>query len=111
MGYFLDSAVEYSDGWGFLFGYEDMMRSQEALIGDWWSDWLASTCPALLVHGLDSFVLPTAMARQMAARRPVTELREFSGCGHWVHDDDPDGFASAVRGFLNTPHRQLASGS
>ncbi|SEF97670.1 Pimeloyl-ACP methyl ester carboxylesterase [Thermomonospora echinospora] len=99
-GYFLESAVERPDGWGFLFDYDDMMRSQEALIGDWWPDWLASTCPALLIHGLDSFVLPTSMAREMAQRRPGTTLREFPGCGHWVHDDDLPGFASAVRDFL-----------
>lgn len=99
-GYFLESAVERPDGWGLLFDLDDMVASQEALIGDWWADWLGSSCPALLVHGRESFVLPTAMAREMAARRPGTVLREFPGCGHWVHDDDPDGFAAAVREFL-----------
>ncbi|MGI5490516.1 alpha/beta fold hydrolase [Microtetraspora malaysiensis] len=98
--YFLESAAEHPDGWGFLFDPADMMESQRALIGDWWPDWLASTCPALLVHGRDSFVMPTAMAVEMAERRPGTVLREFPGCGHWVHDDDPDGFADAVREFL-----------
>ncbi|WP_433337433.1 alpha/beta fold hydrolase [Spirillospora sp. CA-294931] len=101
-GYFLESAVEHPDGWGFLFDHDAMVASQRALIGDWWPDWLASSCPALLVHGLDSFVLPTAMAREMAARRPGTTLREFPGCGHWVHDDDPAGFARVVRDFLGT---------
>ncbi|KUL46110.1 alpha/beta hydrolase [Streptomyces sp. NRRL F-4489] len=99
-GYFLESAVERPDGWGFLFDYDAMVRSQEALIGDWWPDWLAATCPALLLHGLDSFVLPTAMAREMARRRPDTTLREFPGCGHWLHDDDPEGYAEVVRAFL-----------
>ncbi|WP_049577079.1 alpha/beta fold hydrolase [Streptomyces sp. SBT349] len=101
-GYFLESATEYDDGWGFLFDHDDMVASQRALIGDWWPDWLASTCPALLVHGLDSFVLPTAMAREMAERRPGTTLEEFPGCGHWVHDDEPEGFARAVGAFLAT---------
>ncbi|GAA5083751.1 pimeloyl-ACP methyl ester carboxylesterase [Thermocatellispora tengchongensis] len=99
-GYFLESAVEHPDGWGFLFDHDDMMASQQALVGDWWADWLGSSCPALLVHGLDSFVLPTALARQMAARRPGTTLREFPGRGHWVRDEDPAGFAAAVRDFL-----------
>lgn len=98
--YFMESAVEHPDGWGFLFDYADMMSSQQALVGDWWPDWLGSHCPALLVHGTDSFILSTAMARRMAERRPNTVLRELPGCGHWVHDDDPDGFAEAVRGFL-----------
>ncbi|MEU0567418.1 alpha/beta hydrolase [Nonomuraea sp. NPDC005983] len=100
--YFLESAVEHPDGWGLLFDYADMMESQRALIGDWWGEWLASTCPALLVHGLDSFVLPTTMARQMARRRPNTVLHELPGCGHWAHDDDPAGFARTVRDFLAT---------
>ncbi|MEO3876226.1 alpha/beta hydrolase [Nonomuraea sp. B12E4] len=100
--YFLESAVEHPDGWGFLFDYADMMDSQQALVGDWWADWLGSHCPALFVHGLDSFVLPTTMARQMAERRPATELRELPGCGHWAHDDDPAGFARAVRDFLDS---------
>ncbi|SDK05699.1 alpha/beta fold hydrolase [Nonomuraea jiangxiensis] len=100
--YFLESAVEHPDGWGLLFDYDDMMASQEALIGDWWPDWLGSTCPALLIHGLDSFILPTAMARQMAERRPGTVLRELPGCGHWAHDDAPATFAATVREFLDT---------
>ncbi len=98
--YFLESATEYPDGWGFLFDPDELMESQRLLIGDWWPDWLGSACPALLIHGTDSFVLPTAMAREMAERRPGTTLREFPGCGHWVHDDDPEGFARAVADFL-----------
>ncbi|WP_279433619.1 alpha/beta hydrolase [Actinomadura sp. KC345] len=101
-GYFLESAVEHADGWGLLFDHDDMVASQRALVGDWWADWLGSTCPALLVHGLDSFVLPTAMAGEMAARRPGTVLRELAGCGHWAHDDDPAAFTRAVRDFLAT---------
>ncbi|WP_246646659.1 alpha/beta fold hydrolase [Nonomuraea ceibae] len=100
--YFLESAVEHPDGWGLLFDCDDMMASQEALVGDWWPGWLGSACPALLIHGLDSFVLPTAMARQMAERRPGTVLRELAGCGHWVHDDAPAAFAATVREFLDT---------
>lgn len=98
--YFMESAVEHADGWGFLFDHADMMASQQALVGDWWADWLGSHCPALLVHGADSFILPTTLARQMAGRRPGTVLRELPGCGHWAHDDDPDGFAAAVRDFF-----------
>ncbi|MER6582355.1 alpha/beta hydrolase [Nonomuraea sp. NPDC001023] len=102
--YFLESAVERPEGWGLLFDHDDMVASQEALLGDWWSDWLGSDCPALLVHGLDSFVLPTVMAREMAARRPGTVLRELAGCGHWVHDDDPVAFAQVVGEFLTGLH-------
>ncbi|GGS35131.1 alpha/beta fold hydrolase [Actinokineospora fastidiosa] len=100
-GYFLESAVEHRDGWGLLFDAEDMMASQRALVGDWWPDWLAATCPALLVHGADSFLLPTPMARDMAARRPGTTLRVFPG-GHWVHDEHPGLVAAAIAEFLSS---------
>ncbi|MEV0616362.1 alpha/beta hydrolase [Nonomuraea sp. NPDC050404] len=100
--YFLESAVERAGGWELLFDYDDMVASQRALVGDWWADWLGSDCPALLVHGLDSFILPTSMARRMASERPGTVLRELPGCGHWAHDDDPPAFAAAVQEFLST---------
>lgn len=100
-GYFLESAVEHPDGWGFLFDLDAMMASQRAAVGDWWQDWLGSSCPALLVHGADSFVLPTSLAQEMVERRPGAALRVFPGCGHWVHDDDPAGFAQAVGAFLD----------
>ncbi|MFJ5222902.1 alpha/beta fold hydrolase [Streptomyces sp. NPDC088400] len=35
-------------------------------------------------------------ARRMARARPGTELTELPSCGHWLHQDDPDGFARAV---------------
>ncbi|WP_052850766.1 alpha/beta fold hydrolase [Streptomyces avicenniae] len=100
--YFLESAVEHPDGWGLLLDHDELYASQTALVGDHWPDWLASSCPALLLHGRASTVLPTALAREMAARRPRTLLREFPAAGHWLHDDDPDGFAHAVARFLDT---------
>jgi esterase len=44
--------------------------------------------------------LPAGLARQMVARRPGTQLAEFPHAGHWIHDDDPAGFARAVAAFL-----------
>ncbi|MDT0318367.1 alpha/beta fold hydrolase [Streptomyces millisiae] len=98
--YFLESAAEHPDGWGLSFDPETLLRSQRALLGDWWPDWLGSACPALLLHGEDSTVLPTAQAREMTARRPDTRLVTFPGRGHWVHDEDPAGVAEAVLAFL-----------
>ncbi|MFB9907669.1 alpha/beta fold hydrolase [Allokutzneria oryzae] len=100
--YFLESAVEYEDGWGLLFDYDDMMESQRALLGDRWAEWLSSSaCPALLVNGGDSMLLSTETAREMARRRPNTRLAVFPGRGHWVHDEDPAGVGAAIRGFLD----------
>ncbi|RFS87359.1 alpha/beta hydrolase [Actinomadura spongiicola] len=97
--YFLQSAVRYPDGWGLTFDPEEMLRSQELLVGDHWADWSAVKQPTLLLHGTESFVLPTEQAREMA-RRPGTRYREFSGCGHWIHDDDPAGVAEAIGNWV-----------
>ncbi|WP_437930223.1 alpha/beta hydrolase [Sorangium sp. So ce291] len=45
-------------------------------------------------------LLSASMARTMAERRPRTHWKTFHGCGHWIHDDDPAGFAEAIREFL-----------
>ncbi len=100
--YFLESLVEHPDGWGFRFKCENLIRSMRQGEGDWWADWLATSCPALLLHGHRSGVLRTDHAREMAARRPNTQLVEFPNCGHTIHDDDPEGFYRAVRAFLHS---------
>jgi pimeloyl-ACP methyl ester carboxylesterase len=87
--YFLRSAVTGEQGWRLLFDYEELMAVQHHGLGDWWSDWLGSTCPALLLHGQHSTLLSTEMAHQMIRRRPHTHLVEFPAAGHWIHDDDP----------------------
>ncbi|QIS19012.1 alpha/beta fold hydrolase [Nocardia terpenica] len=98
--YFLDNTEFDGSGWRFPFDPADMMASQRALIGDWWPDWLGSDCPALLVHGGRSTLLPTAMARAMTARRPGTTLVVFPESGHFVHLEERAGFLTAVRDFL-----------
>ena len=95
-----ESAIEDEDGWGFRFDQAEMNESRRLLGGDHWADWLAGEHPVLLLHGLESDTLPTAMAREMTARRPNTRLVEFPGAGHAIHDDDPEGFALAVASFL-----------
>ncbi|WP_030559720.1 alpha/beta fold hydrolase [Streptomyces aureocirculatus] len=98
--YYLAHAIRaYPDGWGLAFAPRDMVKSQEQANGDHWGDWLASECPALLVHGTRSRVLSGRHAKDMAARRPRTHLVELAA-GHTVHGTDPAGFAAAVRAFL-----------
>jgi pimeloyl-ACP methyl ester carboxylesterase len=92
---------EYADGWGLAFRPQDMHLSQQQLNGTYWNDWLASSCPALLVRGERSSVLSIDLAKDMAARRPHTQLIELP-TGHTVHETDPDGFADVVREFLSS---------
>ncbi|MFD4407338.1 alpha/beta fold hydrolase [Nocardia sp. NPDC058499] len=103
-GYFLQSAVTTPDGrCRFLFDWEDMMAVQLSGVGDWWADWLGSACPALVVRGERSSMLPARLATRMAAQRPGARLVDIAGAGHWVHDDAPRAMAAAIRDFLADP--------
>ncbi|TKK90453.1 alpha/beta hydrolase [Herbidospora galbida] len=90
-----DAIREFPDGWGLAFHTEDMVASQRELNGDHWDDWLAGTCPALVVHGTKSTVLSHDLAAEMTARRPDTRLARLD-TGHAVRQTDPVGFAAIV---------------
>lgn len=100
--YFLESAHEFDDGWGFRWTADDMIATAREASGDWWQDWLASSCPALLILGHTSFALSTDHARDVAKRRPNTRLVEAPHCGHTIHDEDPDLFNRTVKEFVES---------
>jgi pimeloyl-ACP methyl ester carboxylesterase len=70
------------------------------MIGDHWGDWLATSCPALLLRGRDSRVTTDEHLQQMARRRKNTQPQTLDG-GHALHVDNPRGFHRAVRSFLD----------
>jgi len=97
--YLKDSVRSVAGGWRLVFEPKDMVQSQQYLNGNHWADWLASTCPALLIRGENSRVTTQEHVEEMAVRRPNTFLRVLSG-GHVVHFDNPKGFNVAVSDFL-----------
>lgn len=102
--YFMESATEFDDGWGFLFDPDEMMTSQRALVGDHSEAWRTSARggqPALVLRGGDTFMLSERTARRMVEDRPRTTLVEMPGCGHWLYSDAPDAFAKEVAAFLD----------
>ncbi|RFU42082.1 alpha/beta hydrolase [Actinomadura logoneensis] len=102
--YFMDSAAEFEDGWGFLFDLDELMASQRALVGDHSQAWRASARggrPALLLRGGETFMLSEPTAHRMVAERPGTTLVEMPGCGHWLYSDAPEAFAREVGDFLD----------
>ncbi len=99
MPYVADSVREVPGGWRLAFEPAEMVASQLNLNGDHWDDWLASTCPALVIRGGESRVTKPEHLEEMARRRPGTELRVVQG-GHVVHMDNLAGVVEAVRGFL-----------
>ncbi|GCD36921.1 alpha/beta hydrolase [Streptomyces chrestomyceticus JCM 4735] len=88
-------------GWRLPFVPEDVVASDLGVRGDHWPVWLASDCPALLVHGRTSFLVTPGLAREMAERRPHTRRVELDA-GHFIPTEDPEGLVRAVREFLGT---------
>jgi esterase len=86
-------------GWTLAFSPEALADAQRGLHGDFWSDWLATDCPTLLIRGSDSRAVDGTILEKMAARRPNTTLKTFDA-GHVVHHDVPDAFSTAARAFL-----------
>ena len=97
--YLEDSFRQTPAGWCLAFDPMDIVASGTCLAGDHWQDWLATTCPALLLRGRDSRVTTQGALEEMASRRPNTTLRVLDG-GHAIHLDDPAGFAGVVKEFL-----------
>jgi pimeloyl-ACP methyl ester carboxylesterase len=61
----------------------------------------ASSCRILFVRGEHSTVLPRERLRALRAVLPRADAREILNAHHHVMLDNPDGFAKAVRGFLD----------
>jgi esterase len=99
--YVKDSIRSVSGGWRLAFDPRELVKSQESLNGDHWQDWLATTCPALLLRGQQSRVTTQQHMEEMAMKRPNALLRTLEG-GHVIHFDNPDGFNAAVREFLSS---------
>lgn len=56
--------------------------------------------PTLIVRGADSTLLRRETALRMEAAIPDCRLVEVPGGGHWVHLEQPEAYAAAVRAFL-----------
>ena len=99
--YLEDSFRESRAGWRLAFDPEDMVRSEDSLKGQYWQEWLSTTCPALIIRGRDSRVTTRPKLEEMANRRPKTLLMELQG-GHVVHQDNPEAFADELGSFLQS---------
>ncbi|MGW7030276.1 alpha/beta fold hydrolase [Streptomyces xanthophaeus] len=88
-------------GWRLPFHPQDTLDTVAQFRDAEWDVWSASTCPALLVHGLRSQALPREQADAMVSRRPGTSYAALD-TEHHVPFQDPKGFAEAVAAFLDT---------
>ncbi|MFD8980741.1 alpha/beta fold hydrolase [Streptomyces sp. NPDC059564] len=88
-------------GWRLPFDPQAVLATLAAAGWSRMDVWLASSCPALLIHGLRSEVLPQEQADEMVARRPGTAYAALD-TEHFVPFQDPEGFEAAVKKFLAT---------
>lgn len=77
------------------------LNPDPARVVDLWPPVEALRCPTLVLRGGRSDYLSAATADSMAARNPAVEWREIPDAGHYVHDDQPELVARAVREFLD----------
>jgi pimeloyl-ACP methyl ester carboxylesterase len=60
------------------------LATGEARRLDLWPLWEAVQCPALVVRGAHSDVLPRRVAREMVARQPRSRLVTMPGVAHQI---------------------------
>lgn len=94
------SILETPRGWTLKFDPLELLDMVKTYNGDWWADWLATPCPALVVRGAESRAVDGAIMEAMAAQRPNTHLAVLRG-GHVSHADAQSAFLAALRRFLD----------
>lgn len=97
--YLAKSMREVDGGWALNFDPAEVLRSEDALNGDHWAEWLSHDCPALVMRAANSAVVSGAVLEDMVRRRPNTRLVAIES-GHSIHIDRPHDFIMAIREFL-----------
>jgi pimeloyl-ACP methyl ester carboxylesterase len=87
-------------GWTLAFSPKDLVERQAGLNGEYWDEWRATSCPALVIRGTESRAVDAAILERMASVRPNTQLVSIEA-GHVVHHDAPALFSSTVKDFLS----------
>jgi pimeloyl-ACP methyl ester carboxylesterase len=90
---------ETAHGWTLAFDPADLATMKQILNGDFWNEWLGSSCPALVIRGTQSKAVDGTLLESMAQRRANTQMLSLEA-GHVTHHDDAEGFNAAVRRFL-----------
>jgi len=59
--------------------------------------------PVAVLWGDRDAIIPIAHALAFAASVDGVVFKRFDGCGHYLHQERPEAFVAAVRGFLDDP--------
>lgn len=100
----VDSLEKVQDGFQLCFHVEDIIEIQRLTNGDWWSDWLATDMPALVIRGNKSRAVEESIMQEMVERRRNTSLVCIEA-GHVMHEDNVAATAESIDKFLtaNSP--------
>ncbi|RRD38898.1 alpha/beta hydrolase [Leptotrichia sp. OH3620_COT-345] len=98
--YFLESATEDEKGWKFRFDKNNIWKPENTLNGNYWDIFLKSSCPILLIHGRQSWVVSDDEIFEMEQKRPNTKAVIVENSSHGVNMDNPDEFIKNVIKFL-----------
>lgn len=79
------------------------LRGQERIAHDRLGE-IAALPPMAVLWGEDDAHIPIAHGHAMVERLEGVRFRAFAGCKHYLHHDDPTGFAEEVRAFLDDPN-------
>ncbi|MUM24119.1 alpha/beta hydrolase [Mycobacterium sp. CBMA271] len=98
--YFLEAFDRGPEGWR-LHGPIDKWLATASEWGtrDFWDQWRAVRCPALLLEASDS-VAPAGQMRKMAEIGWKSTYVKVEGAGHLIHDDAPETYRAAVTEFI-----------
>jgi len=64
---------------------------------------IAELPPIAVCWGDRDAIIPAAQGRAFAESVEGVVLKQFEGCGHYVHNEQPGAFARTVREFLDDP--------
>jgi proline iminopeptidase len=69
---------------------------------DYTSQLARIVCPTLVIGGEDDPITPIADAEDLARGIRSARLARFTGCGHGVFQDDPEGYFATLRAFIES---------
>ena len=83
------------------FKYDKKLQSTQLRSPDWLWEYLNQViCPTLLVHGMESDMLATELAKTMGGSLAFGSVVDVERAGHSVPGDNPQAFEAEVREFL-----------
>lgn len=99
--YFLESLIETSTGYDFLFS-RYAMGAISRDYADWYEFLDRINCPVMLVKASESWCLSQEEADKIRLAIPDCFYCEISGSDHMVYADNPDEFYPGLDRFLNS---------